>query len=86
MIYDHFRATSAHDAALDLSDLFNVSLQGDDIQDFYTNWDQALFSASEVPAENVLDNLYKMKIRDCVQLQTVLADVRTRNWSKSMAS
>ena len=29
LIYDHFRGTSAHDAALDLSDLFNVFLQGD---------------------------------------------------------
>ena len=41
-IYDHFRATGAHDAALDLSDIFNVSLQGGDMQDFDTMWDQAL--------------------------------------------
>ena len=42
MIYDHFRATGAHDAAFDLSDLFNVSLQRGDIQDFETRWDQGL--------------------------------------------
>ena len=42
MIYDHFQAIGAHDAALHLSDLFNVSLQGDAIQDFVTRWDQAL--------------------------------------------
>ena len=42
--YDHFRATGAHDAAVDLSDLFNVSLQGDDIQDFDTRWDRASFN------------------------------------------
>ena len=29
VIYEHFRATGAHDTALDLSDLFDVSLQGD---------------------------------------------------------
>ena len=73
MIYDHFRVSGAHDAALDLSALFTVSLQGDDIQDFDTRWDQALLSASEVPKENVLESLYKMKIRESVQLQTVLA-------------
>ena len=60
MIYDHFRAIGAHDASLDLSDLFNVSLQGDDIQDFDTRWDQHLLSASEVPKEKILDSLYKM--------------------------
>ena len=38
MIFDHFRATGAYDAAQDLSDLFNVFLQGDDIQDFGTRW------------------------------------------------
>ena len=73
VIYDHFRATSAHDAVLDLLDLFNVSLQGDDIQEFDTRWDQAILSASEAPEENVLESLYKMKIRECVQLQTVSA-------------
>ena len=59
MIYDHFRATGAHDAALDLSRIFNVSLQGDDIEDFDTWWDQALLSASQVPVENALDSLYE---------------------------
>ena len=61
MIYESFRATVAHDAALDLSDLFTDSPQGDDIQDFDKRWDQALLSASEVPKENVLESLYKMK-------------------------
>ena len=73
MIYEHFRATGARLAALDLSDLFNVSLGGDDIQDFDARWDQALLSASEMPKENVLENLYTMTIRESVQLQTVLA-------------
>ena len=30
---EHFRASGAHEAALDLSDLFTVSSQGEDIQD-----------------------------------------------------
>ena len=68
-----FRATDARDAALDLSDLFNVSLQEDDLQDFDTRWDQTLFSASKRQEANVLETLYKFKIRDTVQLQTVLA-------------
>ena len=44
-ICEHFRATGAHDAALDLSDLFTHFIQRDDIQDFGTRLDQALLSA-----------------------------------------
>ena len=51
MIYDHFRATGAHDAVQCLPDLSNVSLQGGDIQDFDTRRDQALFSAGEIPKD-----------------------------------
>ena len=34
----HVRATGAYDAAKGLSDLFNVRLQNDDVQDFDTRW------------------------------------------------
>ena len=73
MICDHFRATGAYDAAQDPSDLSKVSLHGDDNQDFETRWDPASLSASETPKENILEGLYKLKIRDSVQLQSVLA-------------
>ena len=66
MICEHFRATGAHEAALDLSDLFTVSLQGDVIQDSDTRWDQALVLASEIPKKNVLGSLCKMRIRESV--------------------
>ena len=39
LIYDLFRAVGVHDAALDLSELLNVFLHGDDIQDFDTRRD-----------------------------------------------
>ena len=61
MIYDHFRATGAYDATQDQSDLFNVSLHGDDIRDVDTRWDQALSAASEKPSENVMEGLYRLK-------------------------
>ena len=34
MIYEHFRATGAYEAVQRLSDLFTLSLQNDDVQDF----------------------------------------------------
>ena len=59
MICDFFRATGAYDAAQGLSDLFNIRLQEDNIDDFDTRWDQALLTASEIPTENVLEGLCK---------------------------
>ena len=41
-----------------LSDLFNISLQNDDVEDFDTRWDQILSGTSELPHENVLEGLY----------------------------
>ena len=73
VIYDHFQATGAYDAAQGLSDLFHICLHEDDIQDFDTRWDQALLTTSEIPQENVLEGLYKMQLQGSAQLQTVLA-------------
>ena len=73
LIYEHFRATGAYDAVQGLSDLFNIRLQNDNVQDFDVRWDQALLSASETPTEMVLEGLYKSKLQDSVQLQTVFA-------------
>ena len=73
MICEHVRVAGAHEAALDLTDLFSVSLKGDDIQDFDTRWDQALWSASEIPKDKVPESLYKMRMREKTQLQTVSA-------------
>ena len=38
-----------------LSDLFNICLHDDDIQDFDTRLDQALLTPSEIPTDNVLE-------------------------------
>ena len=73
MIYEHFRATGAHEAVQGLSDLFNISSQNDDVQDFDVGWDQALLSASDMPSDVILEGLYESKLQDSVQLQTVLA-------------
>ena len=73
MIYEHFRVTGSHEAVLDPTELFSVSLQGDDSQDFDTRWDQAPLSTSEMPRDNVLEGLYEMRIRESVQHQTVFA-------------
>ena len=85
MIYEHFRSSGACEAVQGLSDLFSVRLQNDDVQDFDVRWDEALLSASDMLSDVILEGLYKSKLQDSVQLQTVLAFVRSRNSSKQWA-
>ena len=73
MVYDNFQATRAYDAAQGLSDLFSICLQNDDVQDCFKRWDHILLGTSEIPQENVLQSLYKMKLPGSEHLQTVLA-------------
>ena len=61
MIYEYFRATGAYEAVQGLSDLLNVRLQHDNVQDFDTRWDQALLGASEIPTEMVFDRFIQVK-------------------------
>ena len=73
MVCEHFRATGAYEAVQGLSDFFTIGLQNDDVQDFDVLWDEALLSASEMPSDVILEGMYKSKLQDSVQLQTVLA-------------
>ena len=73
MIFEHFRATGAYEAVQGLSDLFSLRSQNDDVQDFDVRWGQALLSASDMPSDMILERLYKSKLQNSVQRQTVLA-------------
>ena len=73
MIYEYCRATGVFDAVQGLSTLFSIILQHDDVQDFDVRWDHALLSVSEVPSDVILERLYKSRLENSVQLQTLLA-------------
>ena len=72
MIYDYFRVTGANDTVLDYADLFSVTLRDDNIQEFDTSWDEVLLSVSKNPSDDILESLYKLRIRESAQLKTVL--------------
>ena len=72
MIYDHFRVTGAHDTVLDYADLFSVSLHDNDILEFDTRWEEVILSLSKFPSDDILESLYKLRIRESAQLKTVL--------------
>ena len=72
MIYDYFRVTGAHDTVLDDANLFSITLGNDTVQDLDTRWDEILLSMTKVPSDVVLESLYKLRIRELDQLNTVL--------------
>ena len=48
MIYEYFRVTGAHEAVLDYSDLFRITLHGDDVQDFFFKKGDVIKAVSKV--------------------------------------
>ena len=72
MIYDYFRVTGAHDAVLDYADLFSVTLRDDDVQELDTRWDKILLSMTKITPKDVLESLFKLRIRESAQLKTFL--------------
>ena len=72
VVYDYFRITGAHDTALHYAYLFSVTLHDDNVQEFDTIWGEVLLSMSKIPSDDVLESLFKLRIRESAQLKTLL--------------
>ena len=72
LIYDYFRVTGIHDSVENYADLFTISLRNDDIQEFDSKWDGILLSTTKIPPDDILEGLYKLRIRGSEKLKTVL--------------
>ena len=65
LIYnDHFQVSGSHDSVENCADLFTISLQNDDIQEFDSKWDGILLSMTKIPQDDILEGLYKLRIRE----------------------
>ena len=72
LIYDYFLVTGAHDSVENYADQFTISLRNDDIQEFDSKWDGILLSMTQIPPDDILEGLYKLRIRESEKLKTVL--------------
>ena len=72
LIYEYFRVIGANDSVEDYADLFTVALRNDNVQEFDTKWDGILLSMTKITSDDILDGLYKLRIRECEKLKTVL--------------
>ena len=72
LIYEYFRVTGANDSVENYADLFTISLRNDDIQELDSKWDGILLSMTKIPLDDILEGLYKLRIRESGKLKTVL--------------
>ena len=71
LIYEYFRVTGANDFVENYAGLFTVVLRNDDIQEFDSKWDEIL-SMTQIPCDDILEGLYKLRKRESEKLKTVL--------------
>ena len=72
LIYEYFRATGANDSVENYAGLFTIVLRNDDIQEFDSKWDGMLLSMTKIPPDDILEGLYKLRIRESEKLKTVV--------------
>ena len=70
-LHDLRLLSGAHDKVLDHADLFFVTLHDDNIQEFDTRWDGVLLSMSKIPSHDILECLFKLRIRESAQLKVL---------------
>ena len=61
-----------NDSVDNYADLFTMSLRNDDSQEFDSKWDGILFSMTKIPSDDILEGLYKLRLRESEKLKTVL--------------
>ena len=71
-IYEYFRVTGANDSVENYADLFTIGLLNGDTQEFDAKWDGILLSMTKIPPDDILEGLYKLRIRESEKLKTVL--------------
>ena len=72
LIYEQFRVTGTDDSVENYTDLFTIVLRNDDIQEFDSKLDGILLSMTKIPHDDILEGLYKLRIRESEKLKTVL--------------
>ena len=72
LIYEYFRVIGANNSVENYADLFTVALRNDDIQEFDSKWDGIFLSMTKIPRDDIVEGLYKLRIRESEKLKTVL--------------
>ena len=69
---DRFRVTGANDSVENYTDLFTIVLRNDLFLEFDSKSDGILLLMTKIPSDDILEGLYKLRIRESEKLKTVL--------------
>ena len=72
LIYEYFRVTGANDSVEKYADMFTIVLRNDIFLEFDSKWDGILLSMTKVPSDDILEGLYKLRMRESEKLKTIL--------------
>ena len=72
LIYEQFRVTGTDVSVENYTDLFSIVVRNDDIQEFDSKWDGILLSMTKIQYDDILEGLYKVRIRESDKLKTAL--------------
>ena len=72
LIYEYFRVIGANDSVEKYADLFTLVLRNDEILEFDSKWDEIRLSMTQIPSDDILEGLYKLRIRESAKLKIVL--------------
>ena len=75
-----------HDVRLlsDDGDLISVTLRDHNVQEFDTRWNEILLSTTKIPPDDILESLYKLRIRGSDQLKNSVRTVRRGDSSEDI--
>ena len=76
LIYEQFPVTGSHDSVENYTDLFTIVLRNDDIQELDCKWDGILLSMTNIPHDDILEGLYKLRRRESEKLKTTWRLIR----------
>ena len=71
LIYEYFWVTEANGSVEHYADLFTIVLRNDDIQEFDSKWDGIYEQLPKIPSDDILEGLYKLRVRKSEKLKTV---------------
>ena len=71
LIYEYFPVTGANDSVENFADLVTIALRNDGIQEFDSKWNEILLPITKISSDDILERLYKLRIRESEKLKTV---------------
>ena len=81
MMFDHFRVSDTKCSVLDIGDLLNLELKGDNLRAFGTLWDETVLNILKEPDPEFLEGLFSRQLAKCARMEELLS-LYTRITSK----